>query len=53
MDYIKYATAMNGAANPSDGDEKKMAGGVASVTYNKDSGKRELENFHCLVGSRN
>eukprot|EP00903_Cladosiphon_okamuranus_P013564 g12635.t1 len=40
-DYWKYMYVMDGATHPSDGDDKKMAGGVASVVYNNDSGKYE------------
>lgn len=32
---------MDGAAHPTDGDEIKMAGGVASLVFNKDSGKQQ------------
>lgn len=38
-DFWKYAAAMDGATHPSDGDEMKMAGGVASVVYNNASGR--------------
>lgn len=46
-EYFKYAAAMDGATHPSDGDDKKMAGGVASVVYNEVSGKRDLN--HSIV----
>eukprot|EP00752_Nemacystus_decipiens_P009105 g8129.t1 len=40
-DYFKYCGAMDGATSPSDGDDFKMAGGLASVVYNNDQGKYE------------
>ncbi|CAM9780211.1 unnamed protein product, partial [Hapterophycus canaliculatus] len=41
IDYFQYSTAMDGATHPSDGDDKKMAGGVASIVFDKESGKYE------------
>lgn len=48
-DYLTYTIAMDGAKHPSDGDDKKMAGGVASVVYNNESGKRQSQSFDCSV----
>lgn len=39
-DYWKYGIHMDKASHPSDGDDIKMAGGMASVVFNRTSGTR-------------
>ncbi|CAM9090142.1 unnamed protein product [Scytosiphon promiscuus] len=48
MDYFQYARAMDGATHPTDGDDRKMKGGFASIVFDKESGKYEssLEMWH-------
>lgn len=38
FDFWKYSFAMDGAADPSDGDDLRIAGGIASVVYDQDTG---------------
>ncbi|CAM9376658.1 unnamed protein product [Ectocarpus sp. 4 AP-2014] len=47
-DFAKYSAAIGGATDPTDGDDKKMAGGFASIVFDQESGKYEssLEMWH-------
>lgn len=40
FDYVSFMQKMEGAKNPSDGEDLRMAGGVASLTFDKGSGER-------------